>query len=518
LGIVTESGDTLTLVDRANHHFTTAISTVEIASQNAAKLLSEYQKFYYNTTNNGVGEYKSYVVKYNEEDAQRIQALKDLLHKNQIKFGTAKASGSFRGYNYDLGKTESFNVAANDLIIPSQQAKSALVKVLFEPNTKFVDSIAYDITAWSLPYVYGVKTYGSPQRIDLNASDVTDPVVNNTTEATYAYVIRWNGMQTVKLVSQLLQKGIKLRFNERPFEAGGQSFERGAVLVLKTSNQYYHNLWGTVRELANTYHVQLTPVSTGFVDKGNDFGSSKVHPLKSRRVAVFTGEGIDYTNAGEIWFYFDQLINYPVTLINASDFNRTSLKDYDVLIMPSGNYRFLNDKNSVDQLKSWVGGGGNLIAVQDAVAQLAKQEWSIRSKKLDDSDSNDIYAPLKTFEARDRDFIPNTIPGSIFKVELDNTHPLAFGYPKYYYTLKQDDNIYDFIKEDGWNVGVIKKKNQVSGFVGSHLQKKLEDGMLFGVQELGRGTITYLADDLIFRSFWENGKLMFANAVFLVGQ
>ena len=37
--------------------------------------------------------------------------------------------------------------------------------------------------------------------------------------------------------------------------------------------------------------------------------------------------------------------------------------------------------------------------------------------------------------------------------------------------------------------------------------------MLFGVQDLGRGTITYLADDVLFRCFWENGKLMFANSV-----
>jgi hypothetical protein len=28
----------------------------------------------------------------------------------------------------------------------------------------------------------------------------------------------------------------------------------------------------------------------------------------------------------------------------------------------------------------------------------------------------------------------------------------------------------------------------------------------------------YMADDPLFRSFWENGKLLFCNAVFLVGQ
>jgi hypothetical protein len=35
---------------------------------------------------------------------------------------------------------------------------------------------------------------------------------------------------------------------------------------------------------------------------------------------------------------------------------------------------------------------------------------------------------------------------------------------------------------------------------------------------VGEGMITYFADDILFRDFWENGKLMFCNAVFLVGQ
>ena len=107
--------------------------------------------------------------------------------------------------------------------------------------------------------------------------------------------------------------------------------------------------------------------------------------------------------------------------------------------------------------------------------------------------------------------------GSIFRIELDNTHPLAFGYPDYYYALKQDDYLYEFLGDGGWNVGVIKNDNQVAGFVGASLKNKLKDGMLYGVQQIGKGTVTCLSDDVIFRNFWENGKLLFCNAVFLVG-
>jgi hypothetical protein len=68
--------------------------------------------------------------------------------------------------------------------------------------------------------------------------------------------------------------------------------------------------------------------------------------------------------------------------------------------------------------------------------------------------------------------------------------------------------------KDGWNVGVIKKEDPVAGFVGAELRNKLKDGLLFGVASHGAGAITYFVDDILFRSFWENGKLMLVNAIF----
>jgi hypothetical protein len=125
---------------------------------------------------------------------------------------------------------------------------------------------------------------------------------------------------------------------------------------------------------------------------------------------------------------------------------------------------------------------------------------------------------LHRYSDRQRDEVMNSVPGAIFRVELDNTHPLAFGYPDHYYTLKQDGNVYEFIREEGWNVGVIRKDNYVSGFTGNRARERIKDGLIFGVQDFGRGKVIYMADDPLFRSFWENGKLLFCNAVFLVGQ
>lgn len=515
LAALNDEGDTLTLWDRAMHHYTTGLSTIEVASQNATRLVKEFRKFYNDAVSSGTGIYKSYVIKNDPENKERIESLLQLLDKNNIRYGTA--SGTAKGYNYNTGKEENFTMT-NDIVVSSLQPHSTMVKVLFEPQGKLVDSVTYDITAWALPYAFGVNAYACKEKIVAENRVNENKIVNEGTS--YGYVLKWEGVKTAKAAGQLLQKGVLLRYAEDPFEVNGQKFDRGAIIILKTANRSFgKDLWKEVRTVADAESVQLYPVSTGFVDKGFDFGSDKVHPLKAPKVILLTGEGVSGNAAGEIWHFFEQQLDYPITLVNANDISRANWNDFDMLIMPDGYYRFLNDKASLESFKEWVNKGGRVIALENAVAQLAKADIGIKSKKEEEEkDTSSNYNDLKKFSERERDAIKGFTPGSILKVELDNTHPLAFGYPGYYYTLKIDDNVYEFIKEGGWNVGIIKKDNQVSGFIGTDKKEKLKDGLLFGVQDMGRGSVTYFADNPLFRSFWENGKLLFCNAVFFVGQ
>ena len=521
LGAIKREGDTLTLYDRIIHHYTTGLSTIEISSLNANRLVKEFRKFFNDAVSSGIGEYKTYVIKNDSLNLQRISSLLDLLDKNGIKYGTGTGTG--RGYNYATGKEETFSISSNDILVSALQPKSALVKVLFEPKGRLVDSATYDITAWALPYVYGVNAYAVKEKLN-SSGNFSFAESSAPAKTNYGYVIKWQGVQSAKAVAQLLKEGVLLRYAEQSFELDGEKFDRGSVIILKTSNEKFgSSLWDKVLMICNNEKIKPFAVNTGFVDKGYDFGSDKVRMLKAPKVALLTGQGVSSNAAGEVWFFFDQQLNYPLSLINLNDVSRADWNNIDVLIMPNGNYRFLNDKASAEDFKEWINKGGRVIALESAVSQLSKLEWAtIKAKKTDNSDDKEKdkktgYEALKKFEDREREEIPETTPGSIFKVELDNTHPLAFGYPDYYYTLKQDDDIYEFMKE-GWNVGVIKKDNQVSGFVGSKLRNKLKDGLLFGVQHAGRGTLIYMTDNVMFRNFWENGKLMFCNAIFLVGQ
>ncbi len=523
LGALKEEGDTLTLLDRVMHHYTTGLSTIEVASQNAGRLIKEFRKYFTDAVTNGVGEYKSYVIKKGTNDDQRLKPLLALLDRNGISYSAA-AEGTGKAYHYNSGKEETFNFTTNDILISTLQPKGALVKALLEPVSHLSDSITYDITAWSLPYGFGLDAYAVKE--NWRSSGIPDKVTETAPAKTdYGYVIRWEGLQSVRVLTALQKKGVLIRYAEQPFEVNGQSFDRGSLIILKNGNKKFeNNLWDIVLQACNNEQVKPNAISTGFVDKGYDLGGSKVHSLKAPRVALVTGEGIDPSAAGEVWQFFDQQIDYPLTLINGNDLTNINWNDIDVLVIPDGNtYRFLNDKSNVDNFKEWISKGGRVVAIRRAVAQLAKAEIGIKAKKPDetaakDAKDNTNYDVLKKFGERDRVAASSDVPGAIIRVDLDNTHPLAFGYPDHYYSLKLDDRVYEFFKDNGWNVGVIKKDNQVAGYIGAARRDKFKDALLFGVQDMDRGSITYLADDVLYRGFWENGKLMFCNAVFLVGQ
>ncbi|HTE23469.1 M14 family metallopeptidase [Flavitalea sp.] len=521
--VLTDSDDTLTLYDRLYHHYTTGISTIEVSSQNAGKLVQEFKKYYDKAKSGNSSEFKAYLIK--SEPGDKITRLQTLLDKNKIDWNYSNA-GNITGVNYFSGKSETVKAEANDIVINSNQPNGNLVKVLFERSSKLSDSITYDITAWSIPYVYGLKAYGLSNYVTaVNKNEKTKSGgVTGAGEA--GYVAKWNGLSSAKFLAALLNKKVKVRYAEQDFTTMGSDYLKGTLIITKTSNQSIGaNLRSIVDEAARTTGVDVVGVSSTFVEKGFDFGSGRVHYIKAPRVALVTGEGISSLGAGEIWHFFEQQLDYPVDLINANDLPRTNLKEYEVLIMPDGNYRLLSDKVQNEQLKQWVIGGGRIVAIENAVAQMAKADWGFKLKESDEEkkadkkeDKKEDYATIRRYENREREEMLNYTPGSIYKLELDNSHPLAFGYPDYYYTLKQDNNIYEFLKEGGWNVGILKKDGQVAGFVGTKLKDKLKDGTLLGVQEMGRGTVVFLSDNPLFRSFWENGKLLFCNAVFMVGQ
>ncbi|TKC12738.1 zinc carboxypeptidase [Pedobacter polaris] len=509
LAVITIDGDTLTLKDRIDHHFATSMATIETVATHSEKLLSEFKKYFEQSVANPPGLYKTYIVK--AQHISRLRKMAELLKKNNIAFAFG-ADRTLNGYNYETQKQESFKVERNDLIVNLQQPHATLANVLFEPQTFVTDSNTYDITAWSLPYAYGLNAYAVKEAVSGSFSFIEEkkevvPVINKP----YAWVMSWNSMLDAQMLVALQKEKVKVRIAEEGFTIGAKIYPAGSLLIYRTENERNNRDFNRVMaDVTKNFNVSLYPIASGYVEKGKDFGSSVYRLLTAPKIAVVTGQEVSSQGVGEIWHFFEQELNYPVTMISAQSAAYLDINKVNVLILPDGSY---NDKLA-EQLTSWINLGGKLILMEDAIgAMIGKKPFDIKKKEYPKKDEKEIND--RKYAEKDKDDLQNSIPGAIYRVSLDQSHPLALGLGKFYYTLKTDEKIYELL-EDGWNVGTLKANSYVAGIAGEKVKKKLATGLLYGVQQSGKGSIIYLGTDVLFRSFWENGKQMFTNALFLV--
>ncbi|MEM6720151.1 MAG: M14 metallopeptidase family protein [Bacteroidota bacterium] len=504
LGIKTDEGDLLTLKDRILHHHTTGISTVEISSKNVDKLNAEFKKYFEKND----FKYKSYVLEGNQD---RIKKLMDLLDRHEIAYGFT-GNTTVKGFDYETNSQKS-NTVSNALVVSTNQPKASMVKVLFEPNAKLTDSVTYDITAWSIPYAYGLKTTASKSLVSATGTQTAFKDDIYKTNAA-GYVATWNTVKDAAFLSKLLQKGIRVRFTEKPFTTNGKAFARGSLIITKRDNKKTEDFYKTVIDLAAKHKIGLTAVSSGFSDNGVDFGSPDIKEIKLPKIAVMSGKASRSLGFGELWYFFEQELQLPVTNLSSEGFSTNTLNGFNILILPDGNYGRLFNGKQLEALKRWISRGGKVIAIKNAVRTFAgKEGFGIKRKeqKKNEKDKNTLVSYAKG----ERKGISNYITGAIFKTKVDTTHPLAFGYGDSYFTLKLGSAAYDYLK-GGHTVTYLEESKPVAGFAGHKAIKNIKNTLVFGEQKMGNGSVIYLVDNPLFRAFWENGKLFFANAIFMV--
>ncbi|MAB49561.1 MAG: zinc carboxypeptidase [Flavobacteriaceae bacterium] len=503
LGILNDEGHVLTLVERLTHHTVTGLSTVEIASKNAKQLNTEFAKFF----DNSDLKFKSYVVKGNQD---KLNSLKSLLSKHDIKFENTN-NGKVSGYDYATGKQGTMSVDANSLVIHTNQPKGKMVKVLFEPNAKLNDSLTYDITAWSVPYAYGLDAIASTSKVS-STKTYEGKMPTLLTEA-YGYVSKWNSLKDAQFLADLLKHDFRVRFTEKPFSSNGENFDRGSLIITKGDNKHLEDFLGLLNQVKQKYEQHLTQINSGFSQTTPDIGSPDIKLVNKQKVAVLSGEGTSSLSYGEIWHFFEQQLHYPLTSINTDDFSGTNLNKYNVLIIPNGYYGSVLNENNLKKINDWVQAGGKVIAIDGALRSFAgKDGFGLKYKSSDNYSSNDNLTP---YAEREREYTNNLITGAIFKTKIDNTHPMAFGYSKDYFTLKLGSSSYDLLGS-GYNVGHLADTKVYSGFAGKDALANLGNTLVFGEERKGSGSFIYFVDNTLFRSFWENGKLFLVNSVFFV--
>ena len=511
LAVITAGGDTLTLKDRIQRHYATSMATIEVTSKQAEKLTEQFTKYFKDAANQK--DEPIYLIR--NTSTYKISRLTELLDLHRIQYAYCKGGNTLTGKDYATGKEKKITTGKNDLVIDTRQPASRLIHVLFDAYSLPSDSLTYDITAWSLPFAYGLKTWIIKEMPEIRASKDTLSAKIPENNQVYAFLVPWKDLESVRLLAGLLSHNVKVRKAGKPVTFKGRLYREGSLIITRNDNKTLNGWPDEVRQLIVKHHFAVNAIEASADILKANIGSGYHSIIAKPEIALAFGKGTYPAGCGEIWYFFEREICFPVSRIPAKNLADADLSKYDILIFPDGRYQGLLGDNGFKNIDRWVRKGGRLILFEGAVDSFTGKDKYALKRFKSDGNPYDSLTGHSVYRDSDREYLTDLASGCLINVQLDPTNPLAYGYNESYISLHTDRTLYETLKE-GWNVGYTGKYPKViSGFAGSEFRKHLPDKLIFGVEEAGSGEVIYLLDDLLFRSFWENGKLMFSNALFM---
>ena len=483
------------------NQYTSSMATIKAAIENKSYLRKYQQDFFKsalsNTAKSGVASYEFGDI----YDKNRTKAFLHLLLKHKIK--VYKNNDKF--------------------LVPLKQPQQRMVQTMFETYSKYRDSVFYDASAWSvanffnMPYK-GLKSSNLGEEVTENFSFLSNPEVS---KSEYAYIIDWDDYNAPAALYFMQSKGIKASSAFKKFSvktnAGTKDFNYGAVMIpVSKQSLSSTELYGIVKEAQEKYKVPIYASDTGFSMKGIDLGSNNFRTIKTPKAALLVGEGVNSYEAGEVWHLLDTRVHMPITKIRLTNFSNANLDKYNSLVMVSGGYNQL-DSIQRQKLKSWTSKGNTLITIANA------SKWAITNKLVKEKliekpkDSSKIVINRLPYVDADANIGREQIGGAIFKVDLDITHPIGFGYRNTALPVYKNNSVYIAPSENAYStVAKYAKNPHIDGFItNENLETFIKPSASLIISPLGQGRVVLFADNPNFRGAWYGTNRLFINALFL---
>ncbi len=403
--------------------------------------------------------------------------------------------------------------------VPLDQPQARLVMGLFERPRTFTDSLFYDVSAWTLPYAFGlpmaeVKGAGLAGAAVPPVEKVAGRVVGGP--ARYAYAIEWGDWLTPRALYQIQQKGIRVRLVPDPFTAvaGGQrrAFGRGTLVIpVVQPAGAVAGVHEAIAEIAAATGVTAYALDAGLALEGPDLGGRTATVLEKPRIALVIGAGTDANNAGEMRWLLGETFGLPLSLLDADDLENLDLGKYTTILMAGGRY----PAEASEALRRFVVQGGHLIATSSAVDYVVRAALArLTPRDAAPRDSLLLQVPFADLEATRG---AQAVGGSIFRARVDTTHPLGFGLPPTMYFFRDRASFYDASDVPGANVARYTSEPLVAGYLSPSREKQAAGAAAVVALREGRGRIVLVPDNPAFRGFWLGSSALLLNAIFFAG-
>ena len=542
----------LTYKQAVTQHYTAALTTAATAARHRERLLRDFLEYRRSAIKLGQQGTREYLVPAGQDPA-RVARLGEILTRQGIQVKRAEES-------IQVGTR---TLAAGTLIVPLAQPAGRLVRNLLDPDVKMDEAFLkeqdrrrrerlpdqiYDVTAWSLPLAFDLDVLSSDRVTTARAVDVTDwkaAAPPAPPAGTIGFLMPW-GTGAAAAAAEALRAGIRVLSADEAFTHSKRQYPAGTAFVrladIPQSNA------ATLAQIAQRHGAELVPITETWTDAGISLGSGRVASLKAPRVLLAWDAPASSLSAGWARFALERRFGQRVTAIRSATLQNFNMADYDVLVLPSGNYTFSED--ALRRLRDWIRNGGTLITFAEASRWAARDRVGLLSTDTllrDGTAERDPDAPApasggtggsgsgggggsagakpdtsKPFDydkaiqpERER---PENLAGAMLRVRLDRNHWLTAGLDAEITAVIEGARVFAPLKLDaGRNVGLYLPEDRLvaAGLVWKEAQPLLAQRAFLMHQPMGSGHIVAFAEDPNYRAFTDATTLLFMNAVLL---
>ncbi|MFL6195878.1 MAG: M14 family metallopeptidase [Thermoanaerobaculia bacterium] len=526
--IALPDGTVLTLADRVARHLTTSLTTVRTAARNGRRILEDFST---NRAKAGSDPARTYLW---PADQQEARALAELLafHGVRVRQLAQDAEVPVRGLAKGAGEAQPRRFTAGTYAVSTAQPLGNLVQVLMELDSPMtpaflerqrtrleqnLDPEFYDITAWSLPLAYNLRAWVATGDVP-EGRPMAESAGGVRGEGDLGWLVPPQGLASYRLAAELQKRQVRYRVALAGFTGGGASYPAGTLFIPRRAND--DGVREALQGLLQADGLTAQAISSSYEIKGLSLGSSDMPAVRSARVGVISGEGVDATSFGFLWYLLDRQVGVDHDRLDLAQLRQVPLADFNVLVFPSGAYDQINDKLK-DSLDAWVKAGGVLVAIGDAVTWLQDKELTSikrwQAPKKDDKDDDPKAEDPESAESPAEKQLsqrPIFTPGAVLATRMQPRHPLTLGLSASPDVLYEGSNVLKTTGDPRQDVLVaVDSSPVVAGFAWPEAEQRLAGSLLVGTEQRGRGSVVLFAQDPAYRLFWRATTPILLNAV-----